>query len=183
MHLPPNSLPHPQFPDYFVTPEGEIWSTMRKTPRKLRTFGLKHQNDYQRVGGKFGVRENGTKIPYYLVHRLVAETFLPNPHNLTVVNHINGDKTDNRVSNLEWVTQSVNCKKSWEKNSRRRVYCDKLYEILHVSSGATFLTDNLTLTAEDFGMTYVQLKTTKDIRRTYKFPIMITGVVDQPLQV
>ena len=54
----------------------------------------------------------------YLAHRLVALVFLDNPKNLPVVNHISGDKSDARASNLEWVTSAGNARHALDTGLR-----------------------------------------------------------------
>ncbi len=70
----------------------------------------------------------------HLVHRIVAEKYLPNPENKRTVNHINGIKSDNRVSNLEWNTNKENIKHAFEtglsdSKHLRKLTMDEVREI------------------------------------------------------
>lgn len=55
------------------------------------------------------------------IHRLVAETFIENPNNKLQVNHINGDKSNNGIDNLEWVTCSENIHHAWKNGLNKPI--------------------------------------------------------------
>ena len=61
----------------------------------------------------------GNKSRARLVHRVVAEAFIPNPNNLPFINHKDFNPSNNRVENLEWCTVSYNAKYSYDNNNRR----------------------------------------------------------------
>lgn len=86
------------FSGYTIREDGEVRS------RFGRVVKQRHDGPgYARVE----LWQNGSGKKY-LVHRLLAEAFIPNPEGKPQVNHIDGDKANNALENLEWVTQSEN---------------------------------------------------------------------------
>ena len=108
------------FPKYSVSDAGEVRND--KTGRILR---LAKMSD-----GYLGVCLLGEKQRTMSVHRLVATAFIPNPDNKRDINHINGDKMDNRAENLEWCTHAENVRHavavlgaSHKKKERTGILC------------------------------------------------------------
>ena len=90
------------FSNYFACNDGTIW---KDCPHK---GFYQRKPDYRKDGYlKCAIMQNG-KTHYFLTHRLIALAFLPREHESMEVNHIDGNKQNNAVSNLEWVTRSQN---------------------------------------------------------------------------
>ncbi len=87
------------FERYLVSPAGKVYSLI--TNKYLRPR-MVHNGYYQVVLCK------SEKSYPKLIARLVAQAFIPNPDNKPEINHVDGNKTNNDISNLEWVTHSEN---------------------------------------------------------------------------
>lgn len=70
---------------------------------------------------QYNLRVQGKCFKRY-AHRLVAEAFIPNPAHKQEVDHIDNDKTNNCVNNLQWVTHSENMKKMFEEQAEKHGY-------------------------------------------------------------
>jgi hypothetical protein len=92
---------------YEISSEGLVRSLVRKGCRKIRFLKLyKNWRGYWKVGLSESIW-GAVRIDCF-VHRLVAEAFITNPESKPQVNHIDGDKDNNRATNLEWVSNREN---------------------------------------------------------------------------
>jgi hypothetical protein len=153
----------PGWDGYRVTSYGRVLSLFYNgAPKPRYLTPTLNSKGYQRVV----LTEKG-KSKSVFVHRLVAEAFLPNPLNLPVVNHINGNPLDNNVSNLEWCT--------YEENSRHAMYVlrRKGYpKKLSMVKAAEIRALRATSSAEEVARQYeIHVKTVRDVwnRKTWRY--------------
>lgn len=112
---------------YAVTSCGRVWSHKRKKFLKPS----KNQDGYLQV-----ILYKDKQPKCCRVNRLVAETYIPNPDNLSDVNHINENKEDNYINNLEWKSHKDNvnhgsCVARAAKSRQKPIYCvelDRVFE-------------------------------------------------------
>ena len=92
---------------YFVDTKGNVYSNHGNGMKKLKV--QRGFNDYLCV-----TLYSNKKHNTYFVHRLIAKAFIPNPKNKSQVNHRDGNKQNNCVDNLEWVTPRENTKHAYD---------------------------------------------------------------------
>jgi NUMOD4 motif-containing protein/HNH endonuclease len=94
------------------------WGRLKSLPKSVPMPNGRMRNQEERILKQYpnihgyllvSIYKNGIKN-HTSAHRLIALTFIPNPNNLPQVNHIDGDKLNNHLENLEWVTSSENLK-------------------------------------------------------------------------
>lgn len=124
--------PIPSIPTAMAHPSGRVASLDGQGKLRER---LGHVSD----GGYRCVKIEGN---LYRLHRLIAETFCPNPNNFPIVNHIDEDKLNNCASNLEWCTKRHNNlhgtarKRAAEKVSKPVIAKDSEGDIVHIFKSA-----------------------------------------------
>ena len=133
----------PNIPDYIIYENGDVWSKERviikKDGRKqfcksqLMTTTIEPILGYLRVGLRVD-----KKRKQYRVHRLIAVAYLPNPNNLSCVNHIDKNRANSTLENLEWCTnmyntQSINTRRDFGSITKD-VRCNS-YSARYVSNG------------------------------------------------
>lgn len=109
------------YPGYLIYPDGRVYSVLTKKFLKPAYIGRDNSDSkYQVV-----LLKNGLDLKETVrVHRLVARAFVPNPNGYPVVNHKDGNKSNNNYTNLEWCSYSYNNKHAYDiglKKGKRRI--------------------------------------------------------------
>lgn len=109
----------------------EQWKKIEEYPQySISNLGRVRHDEKNKILVPFAIGKKGNQyqaVDLYpkksvRIHRLVAKYFIPNPENKPEVNHIDGDKTNNQATNLEWVSGSENCVHAYRVLGRKKFF-------------------------------------------------------------
>lgn len=127
-----------EYPNYTIDIKGNIYNLISK---KYLLFSNK-DNSYPRIILRNKISKS------YALHILLAKHFIPNPENKPIVNHINADKNDYRLENLEWTTYSENTKHAIKIGNLKPLFGEKNHtsklkekDVIDIFKSETFYKD------------------------------------------
>lgn len=147
-------LPVANADDYYISNYGNIYSTKRGYLQQLKP-NLDGKKLYLLTPT---LRLNDGTIRKFLIHRLVAMAFVPNPQNLPEVNHKDKNTRNNHVSNLEWCTRKENLYDSYTTMSSTRNFneCKLFYEGKEIGEFQS-ITEAARFASEKYNLSYNSL--------------------------
>lgn len=98
--------------------------------------------------------EGGTGRYGRLLHRLIAQAFIPNPNNYADVDHLNFDKLDNRVENLEWVNDAINNNRLYQAGRMKNTFAS-IGRILCIETNQEF--KSMKACADEMNLPYASI--------------------------
>ena len=127
---------------YLVSKEGEVWS--ERSNKLLSLFP--DSNGYLLCNL---YRDGKRKL--CKIHRLVALTFIPNPENKPQVNHIDGNKLNNHIDNLEWASAKENTNHAWNSGLSKSISGSARTDSKLTEEDVLYIRTNYIPKSPDFG--------------------------------
>lgn len=144
---------------HYISEDGKVYSDYSGELVQIKTY-LDSRQEYELIT----ISESGHRYKF-LIHRLVAEAFIPNPDNLPEVNHINFDKRNNTASNLEWCTRRDNNNHMFKVKSNVRNFKEcYLYKSGHLIKKCKSVNEASRLAADLFGASYSSLNKYRKVK-------------------
>ena len=159
-------IPIKGFPKYGITKTGKV---LRLSD--LKEMSLTRGNDYYNIR----LRDEKHRTHCLNIHRLVAEAYIPNPENKATVNHIDGDKLNNNVDNLEWCTVQENTIHAYETGLSS---LNNFIEVTNIITGKVETYRSIKMVAKVIDLTprilisYIKHSNEHPIRGIYKLRVL-----------